>query len=62
MEAYKMLALAVTAVLWTFWAVLKLRETDWSLIRGALDGFSRLGWLNRLVVLFFEASCISVGA
>ena len=58
---FKLVALSVAALLWGAWAVLKLREVEGEPLRKVLEGFSRLGWFNKVAILFVVAQLTMFG-
>ena len=61
MEVFKLLAVAVAGVLWSAVLVVFLHKKDVHPIRELLDGFSRLGWLCKVSVLFLVAQLTMFG-
>ena len=58
---FKLFALLVAALLWGAWAVLKLREAEGEPLRKVLEGFSKLGWFNKVAILFVVAQLTMFG-
>ena len=49
---FKLIALAVAGLLWFAWLFAKLRECEGEPLKIVLNQFSRLGWFNKIAVLF----------
>ena len=52
LDAFKLTAILISGVLWGAWLVLVLWKKDVHPLRDALEGFSRLGWMKKIGVLF----------
>ena len=50
---FKLIALAVVGLLWFAWLFAKLRECEGEPLKIVLNQFSRLGWFNKTMILFF---------
>ena len=50
---FKLIALAVAGLLWSLWLFAKLRECNGEPLKIVLSQFSRLGWFNKTMILFF---------
>ena len=61
MEVFELLAVAVAGALWSAVLVVFLHKKDVHPIRELLDGFSRLGWMCKVGVLFFVVQLTMFG-
>ena len=52
LDAFKLTVILISGVLWGAWLVLVLWKKDVHPLRDALEGFSRLGWMKKIGVLF----------
>ena len=48
----KLVVLFVAGALWSAWLFAKLRECEGEPLKIVLNQFSRLGWFNKIAVLF----------
>ena len=49
---FKLVVLLVAGALWSAWLFAKLRECEGEPLKIVLNQFSRLGWFNKIAVLF----------
>ena len=61
LDAFKLTAILISGVLWAAWLVLVLRKKDVHPLRNTLVGFSRLGWMKKVGVLFFVVQLTMFG-
>ena len=58
---FKLMALSLAAAFWLVWLFFRLREAKCEPVRVVLDRFSRIGWLNRIALLFIVANLTMFG-
>ena len=58
---FKVVALVVVGLLWSAWLFAKLRECEGEPLKIVLDRFSRLGWFNKIAVLFIVVQLTMFG-
>ena len=61
LDAFKLAAILISGILWGAWLVLVLRKKNVHPIRETLEGFSRLGWMNKIAVLFIVVQLTMFG-
>ncbi len=61
LDAFKLTAILISGILWSAWLVLVLRKKDVHPLRDTLEGFSRLGWMKKVGVLFIVAQLTMFG-
>lgn len=61
LDAFKLTAILISGILWGAWLVLVLRKKNVHPIRETLEGFSRLGWMKKVGVLFIVVQLTMFG-
>ena len=61
LDAFKLAAILISGILWGAWLVLVLRKKDVHPLRDTLEGFSRLGWMKMVGVLFIVVQLTMFG-
>ena len=61
LDAFKLTAILISGILWSTWLVLVLRKKDVHPLRDTLEGFSRLGWMKKVGVLFIVVQLTMFG-
>ena len=61
LDAFKLTAILISGILWSAWLVLVLRKKDVHPLRDTLEGFSRLGWMKKVGVLFIVVQLTMFG-
>ena len=61
LNAFKLTAILISSILWGAWLVLALRKKDVHPLRETLEGFSRLGWMKKVGVLFIVVQLTMFG-
>ena len=61
LDAFKLTAFLISSILWGAWLVLALRKKDVHPLRETLEGFSRLGWMKKVGVLFIVVQLTMFG-
>ena len=58
---FKLMAVLVAAAFWLAWLFFRLREVKCEPMRVVLDRLSRIGWFNRIALLFIVANLTMFG-